>query len=172
MSRLMQDLLHFTSVATRPAGFAERVDLNQVLKEAAQEVDDLMATKKGKIIQSALPEIRGNSQLLYLLFKNLIHNALKFSREGVPPVIKIRAEARGAEWVIAFEDNGIGFEKKDAERIFKPFERLGSSRDYEGSGIGLAICQRIALRHQGRIHAEVRGPGQGSLFIIALPKCS
>lgn len=169
MSRLMQDLLQFTSVATRPARLDEKVDLNQILKETAQEVDDLMAAKKGKIIQSTLPEIQGNNQLLRLLFKNLIHNSLKFSREGVPPVIKVCAERQGPDWIFTFEDNGIGFDRKDAERVFKPFERLDRSRDYEGSGIGLAICQKIVLRHQGRIRAESR-LGQGSVFVIIIPK--
>jgi light-regulated signal transduction histidine kinase (bacteriophytochrome) len=102
------------------------------------------------------------------LFQNLISNGLKFCREQVPPVIKITAEIQAIDYAITFEDNGIGIEKSYFDRIFMLFERLHGRSEYEGSGIGLAVCKKIAERHGGAIQIEST-PGEGSRFIVKLP---
>jgi signal transduction histidine kinase len=102
------------------------------------------------------------------LFQNLISNGLKFTREHVPPVIKITAECQISGYDIIFEDNGIGIEKSYFERIFVLFERLHGRSNYEGSGIGLSVCKKIAERHGGNIYIEST-PGEGSRFIVKLP---
>jgi signal transduction histidine kinase len=115
------------------------------------------------------------------LFQNLIGNALKFARPGVPLHVVVRAEAfeyltanadppppAGSGWRISVSDNGIGFEQQYAERIFELFQRLHGRTDYEGTGLGLAICRKIAQRHGAIITA--RGlPGQGATFILDWP---
>jgi signal transduction histidine kinase len=115
------------------------------------------------------------------LLQNLVSNALKFHREGIPPIVRIGAEvvegeqprfagesANGRRCLITVEDNGIGFEPKYAERIFSAFERLHSRSEYEGTGIGLSIARKIAWRHGGELTAA-GAPGEGSTFTLTLP---
>jgi signal transduction histidine kinase len=121
------------------------------------------------------------------LFQNLIGNALKYHRPGVPPVVKVWGESGTGDQGIAtrektpvpsphsqvtiiIEDNGIGFNEKHAERIFQPFQRLVGKSEYEGSGMGLAICRKVVERHGGSITATST-PGDGTKFIVTLP-CS
>jgi signal transduction histidine kinase len=99
--------------------------------------------------------------------QNLIANAIKFS-EGEVPAVRVTASADGAQACVSVFDNGIGIDPEHAQRIFRPFQRLHSSDRYEGSGIGLAICERIVARHGGRIWAEGT-PGEGSIFHFTLP---
>jgi signal transduction histidine kinase len=106
---------------------------------------------------------------MHQLFLNLVGNALKFHREGVPPVIKLDTSYEGnGDCIITVEDNGIGIEKNYADRIFKPFERLHGRSAYEGTGIGLTICKKIVTRHGGNI-AIKNGPANGVTFHITLP---
>ena len=117
-----------------------------------------------------LPTIDADRSQMSQLFLNLIGNALKFHREGVPPAITIdSSKTENNYWTITVEDNGIGFKKKYLEKIFKPFERLNGRSAYEGSGMGMAICQKIVERHHGTITAKST-PGEGSTFIITLPE--
>ena len=106
---------------------------------------------------------------MHQLLLNLVGNALKFHRPGVPPVVRVRAEHRRGTLRIVVEDNGIGFEARHAERIFTPFQRLHARHEYEGTGIGLAIARRIAERHGGAVEAEGT-PGEGSRFTVSLPQ--
>jgi signal transduction histidine kinase len=100
-------------------------------------------------------------------------NALKFQRPGVPPVVTVSAieqgDAEQAEVVLSFADNGIGFEEQYLDRIFEVFQRLHGRNEYEGTGIGLAICRKIVERHGGTITAQSK-PGEGSTFLVTLPK--
>jgi light-regulated signal transduction histidine kinase (bacteriophytochrome) len=102
------------------------------------------------------------------LFQNLIGNALKFHRPGVPPVVTVAAERRGDGWEVTVADNGIGFEDRYAARIFQVFQRLHGRDEYDGTGVGLAICRKIVDRHGGTITAHGR-PGEGAAFVVALP---
>jgi signal transduction histidine kinase len=114
------------------------------------------------------------------LFQNLIANALKFHKEEEPPVVEVSGEmvveeegaqgptSAGARWQITIEDNGIGFDEKYLERVFDVFQRLHGPGAYEGTGIGLAICRKIADRHGGAITATSQ-PGRGSTFMVTLP---
>jgi signal transduction histidine kinase len=146
------------------------VDLNN----AAQSVlDDLVMSiqqTQAQIEIGDLPTVRADPIQVQQLLQNLVANALKFHQAGRPPVIKVSARDLPDNFCeITVEDNGIGFEQKDAENIFIPFERLVSRRNYEGTGIGLSICKKIVERHGGSIRAESE-PGKGSKFIINLPK--
>jgi signal transduction histidine kinase len=101
------------------------------------------------------------------LFQNLVANALKYHRAGVKPVIKVHGETDNGKGRIFVEDNGIGFEEKYLDKIFKPFQRLHGRDEYPGLGIGLAICRKIVERHGGTITA-CSTPGKGSTFIVTL----
>jgi two-component system, chemotaxis family, sensor kinase Cph1 len=98
----------------------------------------------------------------------LVGNALKYRQPDVPPEIHVSAQQRGGEWVINVQDNGIGFDPKYAKEIFTPFKRLHSAHEYEGTGVGLAICRRIVEGHGGRIWAESQAQ-QGASFRFSLP---
>jgi signal transduction histidine kinase len=107
------------------------------------------------------------------LFQNLIGNAVKFAQNGVPARVRIgaspwTAQGKAKGWEILVEDNGIGFDEKFLDRIFKPFHRLHARSEYEGSGIGLDICQKIVERHGGELTARSRS-GEGATFILRLP---
>jgi signal transduction histidine kinase len=102
------------------------------------------------------------------LFQNLIGNALKFHKEGEKPLVAIQSSANKQMIRISVEDKGIGFDEKHIERIFAPFQRLHGRSEYEGTGMGLAICKKIVERHGGSITAKST-PGKGSLFVIDLP---
>ena len=117
-----------------------------------------------------LPEaIATDSKRLQQVLKNLLSNAEKFRRKGEPARISVSSRSPGPGFVeISVADNGIGFEERYLDRIFKPFQRLNRRGEYEGSGMGLAICERILLRHGGSITANSR-PGEGSTFIVTLP---
>ena len=116
--------------------------------------------------------LEGSSILLYQLFYNLINNSLKFTREGVKPVIRISSAIAGEPGEqsarIIVEDNGIGFEQQYAERIFESFARLNSKDQYEGTGLGLSLCKRIVERHGGSIIAKGK-INEGASFVIYLP---
>ncbi len=111
--------------------------------------------------------MRGDRGQLSLLFQNLVGNAIKFS-DGDEPRVSVTASVEGAHAHFAVRDNGIGIDPQHAERIFQPFQRLHGEDRYEGTGIGLAICQRIVSHHGGRIWAE-SAVGAGSTFRFTLP---
>jgi signal transduction histidine kinase len=117
-----------------------------------------------------LPEIEADPTQMRQLFQNLIGNALKFHREGTPPVVEVMGEinSAGKSCHIWVQDNGIGFDPAYGEQIFALFQRLHGRQQYEGSGIGLAVCRKIVDRHGGTIKTESQ-PGEGARFIITLP---
>jgi signal transduction histidine kinase len=132
----------------------------------------VVAQTGAKVAIRPLPKLEADPTQMRQLFQNLIGNALKFHRPDVTPEVRVGAEpvpeANEECWRIEVADNGIGFEEKYAERIFTMFERLHGRSTYEGTGIGLAICRKIAQRHGGEIAARSI-PGQGSTFIVTLP---
>ena len=167
MRQLLHDLLDFSRVATRPDPF-ERVDLIKIVREAA-DVFEAPAREMGCQIEiENMPAIEADESQMLRLFQNLIGNALKF-RGRETPRIKICGKLDGKRMCEIFvEDNGIGFDPRFAELIFKPFQRLHGRSQYDGTGMGLAICRKIVERHGGNIGAESE-PGKGSTFIIRLP---
>ena len=148
-------------------------DLNVILDEVITDLNVSFKEKQAKLIIEKLPELYINPTLMHPLFNNLLTNSLKYSRKEEPPVIKVHADFTdvkgGAKYCrIFFEDNGIGFDQKYAEQIFEMFKRLHNSSDYEGTGIGLALCKKIVEDHKGYISAK-SVEGKGSTFIISLP---
>jgi signal transduction histidine kinase len=167
MQALIQDLLQFSRVTTKPRPFTA-VDLNRVTTEVLDDVSVEVDDSGAVIAVGDLPTLSADELQMRQLFLNLISNAVKFRRDGVRPEIKISGETRGDDAVIVVADNGIGFEPQYGDRIFRVFERLNGRAEYPGTGIGLALCQKIAARHGGQIVAEGR-PGEGATFTVMLP---
>jgi PAS domain S-box-containing protein len=173
MQALIHDLLAFARVATQ-ARPPVRVGLERAAREALVDLSALVAETEGSVEIGALPDARADPVQVRRVFQNLVGNALKFHRPGVPP--RVRVEGRVVEGArpgeamaeVAVADEGIGFEPRHAERIFSPFQRLHGRGEYEGTGMGLAICRRIVERHGGTISAH-GSPGQGSRFVFTLP---
>jgi signal transduction histidine kinase len=173
MTRLVDDLLELARVRATARPFT-RVDLSQVAQEVASDLEPALRVAGGRIEIGALPVIDADPTQMHQLLQNLAANGLKFQRAGDVPVVRIEASviehhAGGPPLCrLRVSDNGIGFDNQHAERIFRPFERLHGQQEYEGSGMGLAVCARIAERHGGTIAAYgVRG--QGASFLVTLP---
>ena len=115
-----------------------------------------------------LPSVRVHATQLQQLFQNLVGNAIKYRRPEAPPVVNITVRREGENWLFSVSDNGLGIEAEYKERIFGLFKRLHTGDEYSGTGIGLAICQRIVERYNGRIWVESE-PGKGSTFNFTLP---
>ncbi len=186
---LISDLLTFSRVTTKAQPFVP-VNLTEVIQEVLSDLEVGIEEVGAKVELTELPVVDADPMQMRQLFQNLISNALKFRREGVTPTVEIQvrlleeqgeqreqreqgsrgAEAQGAHqfFQISVADNGIGFEEKYLDRIFTVFQRLHSRNEYEGTGVGLAICRKIIERHGGRITAKSR-PGEGATFIVTLP---
>jgi PAS domain S-box-containing protein len=167
MQTLINDLLSFSRVSTRAQPFTD-LDLNSVVQDVISDLENQIDRTQGKVESSLLPVIEADPTQMHQLLQNLITNALKFHQDEIPPVIQVSAQVLGSKCQICVKDNGIGFEMQYLDRIFKPFQRLHGRQEYEGSGMGLAICRRIVERHGGEITA-ISTPGDGSTFIITLP---
>jgi light-regulated signal transduction histidine kinase (bacteriophytochrome) len=179
MQELINDILRFSKISVEKQSF-EAVDLNGVIVEVLSEMEAVILEKNAQIILDPLPVLPASTVLMGPLFSNLISNSLKYGKKGEPPRIHIRYEegpamtmANGQELEgrygrIYIEDNGIGFDQKYAEQIFDMFRRLHSNAEYEGTGIGLALCKKIVEMHNGFISARGK-PGEGAVFIVALP---
>ncbi|PAM96212.1 PAS domain-containing sensor histidine kinase [Flavobacterium sp. IR1] len=148
------------------------VDLNEVIKNIETDLEVSLQRTGGKIDYDDLATLEGASVLIYQLFYNLINNSLKFAKTNVPPEIKIVSEIKEEKnkrfAVITLTDNGIGFDPDMAERIFETFTRLNSKDNYEGTGLGLALCKKIVERHEGKITATGI-INEGAVFSITLP---
>ncbi len=167
MFNLIRDLLEFSRVASSGEAFTN-VDLSDVVAEVLIDLDFRIAETSGRVEAEELCTIEADPLQMRQLFQNLIGNGLKFHREGVPPVVKVRSRHDRSACVIEIEDNGIGFDETYLERIFSPFQRLHARAEYAGTGMGLAICRRIVERHGGTLTARSR-PGHGSTFVARLP---
>jgi signal transduction histidine kinase len=167
MRQLLDDLLQFSRVATRPEPF-KAISLSAIVSEAAGVFEDLLKESGGVVEIENLPDIEADEIQILRLFQNLIGNALKFRSVEKPRIMVYAKQDTRGECQIFVKDNGIGFEQQYEELIFKPFQRLHGRSEYDGTGMGLAICRKIAERHGGSIRAESE-PGRGSTFIIRLP---
>ncbi len=169
MQQFLDDLLSYSKVQLQVKPFAA-TDLEDEVKAVLSDLEVRIAETGGKVEILKLPAIDADRRQMGQLFLNLIGNALKFHREGVPPVITIDScKAENNCWTVTVADNGIGFEERFIEKIFKPFERLHGRSVYDGSGMGMAICQKIVERHHGTLTAK-SVPGKGSTFIVTLPE--
>lgn len=165
--KLVTDMLTLSRTGREPLPL-EDVDLNVVLGEVKAELAAELAAADARIEAEALPVLRAHAIPVHNILLNLISNAVKFRRAGRPAVVRLSARRDGGWIEIAVADDGIGFDQAYAEKIFQPFLRLHASSEYEGSGIGLAICRRAALRYGGTLTAESE-PGRGSTFTLRLP---
>jgi light-regulated signal transduction histidine kinase (bacteriophytochrome) len=158
--------------------FLEDIDLGDVLQSIVEDLE-IPIREYGAVVEyKDLPVIKGYPTLIYQLFYNLINNSLKFRRKDLAPVIRVSSsELSSVEekevgpdyFKIQLNDNGIGFDATYAEKIFESFTRLNSKDKYEGTGLGLALCRKIVLRHKGLIKATGE-PYSGACFCVYFPK--
>ncbi|MGE5476336.1 MAG: PocR ligand-binding domain-containing protein [Bacteroidales bacterium] len=168
MDRLIVDLLDYSRVGRHADGPAE-VDLADVVAEAARNLGVAAAECGGHIeVEGGPAVLHGNRTDLVRLFQNLIGNGIKYRAADRPPVVRVAWRRQGDCWQVSVADNGIGIAPQYHQEIFKIFRRLHSSRDYEGSGIGLAVCQKVVANHRGSITVESE-QGEGSTFRVSLP---
>lgn len=180
MQKLLEALISYSRANMAEDDFVE-TDLNVLLEEVKSDIREMIEDKKVIIESDGLPTLKVIPTQLHQLFLNLIANAIKYARTGVVPKIKITSQLINVEdikkpvylhhksyWNIAFEDNGIGFESQYEDKIFELFQRLHGKNEFEGTGIGLAICRKIAQNHNGYIFAEGR-PNKGATFLIYFP---
>lgn len=179
MQTLVKDILEFSKLSNDKDRFVD-TDLNILVEEVLSDMETMIHEKKAKINIRSLPSLEVNPGLMRPLFFNLIGNALKYSQREIDPVVEIYGEPdtndddlnavvkKKRYCRIYVKDNGIGFDQKYAEKIFEMFVRLHGKSEYEGTGIGLALCKQIVEKHQGFISA-LSAEKQGSTFIISLP---
>jgi PAS domain S-box-containing protein len=180
MQNLISSLLSYSRMNTRNMEF-ETVDLNSILDDVITNNQELIEENNASVKVGLLPVITGIPTQLNQLFTNLIINSIKYKKPDEPPTIQIDAcqvalnEKKSGDdqfspdhWKITITDNGIGFESKYAEKIFELFQRLHSRFEYEGTGIGLAICKKIVQNHKGQIRA-IGEPGHGAVIEVYLP---
>ncbi len=181
MENLINDLLSFSRVTRSDLKF-EPTDLNQIFAEVLADLDVVERTKAQIELPDKLPSIETIPSQMRQLFQNLLNNALKFVHPELPPKVVVRCrQIAGIELpetyallpekdycIIEIEDNGIGFDQSNAERIFTIFQRLHGRSEYAGTGVGLSICKKIVDNHQGAIFAEGT-TGKGAVFTVVLP---
>jgi light-regulated signal transduction histidine kinase (bacteriophytochrome) len=178
MQALIKDILLFSKTSLEKQSFVES-DLNAILGDVLAEMETTIIEKDARVESDTLPSLSVNPVLMRPLFFNLIGNAIKYSKKDVKPVVKIYSEYSGGQngagqelknkyCRIYIEDNGIGFEQKYSEQIFGMFKRLHLHTEFEGTGIGLALCKKIVEEHNGFITARSK-VNEGSVFIISLP---
>jgi signal transduction histidine kinase len=143
------------------------VDLGAVLEMAREALSGTLDEAGAMLEIGDLPVVSGDASQLVRLFQNLLTNAVKFARPDVPPQIAVTATRRGDAWAVTVTDNGRGVPENERERVFAPFQRVGSDAE-PGSGLGLAICRRIAERHSGQLRLDPGGD-VGSRFCVTLP---
>ena len=167
MQILINDLLSFSRVTTKGREFVA-VDCNALIARVLLDIEFAVKERDASLSISELPTVMADELQLGQVFQNLLTNALKYCEAGLRPEIKVRVKNNGTDWVFAVSDNGIGIDQQHFERIFQLFQRLHTREEYSGTGIGLALCQKIIERHGGNIWVEST-KGQGSTFFFTLP---
>ncbi|MES2569714.1 MAG: PAS domain S-box protein [Verrucomicrobiota bacterium] len=167
MKRLIEDLIDYSKVGRREVE-SDPVDLQACMEDALINLRTLTKEKEAVVTHGELPVVPGNATLLTQLFQNLLGNALKFCR-AQPPRIHVATAQQADGWILSISDNGIGIDAQYFERVFGVFQRLHTRREFEGTGIGLAVCRKIMERHGGRIWVESE-VGRGSVFRMFLPE--
>ncbi|MEO7531327.1 MAG: response regulator [Sediminibacterium sp.] len=176
MRKLIEDILTFSKLSADNNSLVFS-DMNELVKDVLISMEDNILEKKARLIVQDLPHLHVNPGLIRPLFFNLVSNALKYSRPDIAPVITIRSQLNtneegstsGGKYCRIFvEDNGIGFEQQYSEQVFGMFKRLHDKNQYEGTGIGLAICKKIVEEHNGFI-SVISKVNEGSTFIVSFP---
>jgi PAS domain S-box-containing protein len=167
MQRMISGLLEYARVETAGDHLVP-VDCEAVLVKVLGDLQLMVEERGAQVTHDSLPTVSGDPVQLERVFQNLVSNALKYQPEDAVPRVHISAQPLEGEWRFAVRDNGIGIEPRYNDQIFHVFRRLHSQDEYEGTGIGLAVCKRIIERHHGRIWVESE-PGQGSTFYFTLP---
>jgi signal transduction histidine kinase len=165
MARLIRGILDYSraSAETTPTAV---VDMNETAREAVRNLKIVIQEKQADVKIDPLPTILGDEAMLVQVMQNLIGNGLKYQPKGQTPRVQVRAKREGDFWHLEVQDNGIGLDPKRAQRIFEPFIRLHAD-EYEGTGVGLAICRAVVERHGGKIWVE-GAPGAGTTFHFTL----
>jgi PAS domain S-box-containing protein len=167
MQTLIRDLLSYSRVDARSVPFTQ-IPFLDIVNDALTLLESSIRDSGGRVTWDQLPVIMGDRSQLVQLIQNLIGNGLTY-RGDKPPHIHLSAERSGKEWVFSVCDNGIGIDPKHYEQIFEIFKRLHDQKDYPGTGIGLAVCRRVVIRHGGRIWVQSE-PGHGSTFFFTIPE--
>lgn len=169
MQVLVDDLLAYSRLDSQSRPF-EAVDCQRVFDEVKSNLAESIGRTEAEVSSAVLPSVVADRTQLAQVMQNLIENGIKYNTAQAPRV-HVEAERRGEEWVFSVSDNGIGIAPEYHERIFEIFRRLHSQSEYPGTGIGLAICQKVIERHGGRIWVDSRD-GTGSVFYFSLPAAS
>lgn len=170
MVSLLDDLLSYVQLDNQTLK-STRVDLQRLALDVLDDLSSARERTQGQVELQALPAVTGDESLLRLALQNLISNGLKFSRPGVPPVLQVSATETGGFVELSVDDNGIGIPVEHQKSIFEIFQRLHSRKEYEGSGLGLSICRRIAELHGGTLTVQSSTSG-GCRFTLHLPTVS
>ncbi|MEX0593173.1 MAG: ATP-binding protein [Balneolaceae bacterium] len=167
MMDLIDDLLEYSRVGRKYIHF-EEVDLSSCLTSAQNLYGAELEALSGRVEAQTLPTVRAVPVAMRLVMQNLISNALKYHRDGVPPRIKVSSQEVGGQWIVDVQDNGMGIDEAYHEEIFQLFRRLHARDEIAGSGLGLAICKKIMEQHGGSISVN-SVPGEGSVFRLQFP---
>ncbi|WP_405149647.1 ATP-binding protein [Sphaerisporangium sp. NBC_01403] len=167
MQSLIAELLAFSRVGREQSEHVP-LPLDQPLDRALANLETLTEESGAVVVRPELPEVLGDPNLLTMLWQNLIGNAVKFRSPDRAPEVRISVARAGDFWELSIGDNGIGVEPRFAEKIFVIFQRLHNRQDYEGTGIGLALCKKIVEYHGGQIHLDTER-GEGTRFVFTLP---
>lgn len=169
LDQMISSLLDYSRVGRKgepKAPLASGVSLDEALAFLRVQIDESKAEVR---ITGQWPEVTASRDELTRLFQNLISNALKYVAPGARPTITVNSRVEADQWQVEIKDNGIGIDPAQQERLFKVFSRLHTREQYEGTGIGLALCRKIVEHHQGRIEVQSAGAGQGATFRFILP---
>lgn len=168
MHQLVEDVLHYTQIVGQKVSF-DRVDLNVLFCSVTELLEADIKSHAATVSVDPMPCVKGSEAQLVILFQNLLHNALKFSRAGVAPAVKIAATPgkRASSLIVSVTDNGIGIPDERFDQIFKLFKKLGPDSLSDGTGLGLATCRRIALNHASSV-ALTSVVDEGSTFSVEL----
>jgi PAS domain S-box-containing protein len=168
MQQLIADLLAYSRVSNKEIE-PRQTDSQALVVTAAENLQVAIEESGASVDWDPLPEVWADQTQFIQLLQNLLANAIKFRQKDAAPRIHVSAEDAGGEWRFSVQDNGIGIDPRHADRIFQIFQRLHTRADYPGTGIGLAVCQKVVERHGGKIWVESE-PGAGSTFRFTIPK--